>query len=139
MSATVQFADLLEAFEWVSASATYETAAYVSRTTGKVYWSSAEGLDEELPEDIEDGAVYVAVPHKNDLDLGRNLALRFVSERLPRSYDTVSGYFGSRGAYARFKGLLERAAQLDAWYKYEEAAVEQALREWGKEEGLDIA
>lgn len=45
------------------------------RASGKIYWSSeSEALDEELPEDIEDGTCYVAVPDKRDLDLGRELA-----------------------------------------------------------------
>ena len=138
MSAKVPFNELLDAFEWVSASGTYETAAYVHRTTGRIYWVG-DAIDEEPPEDLEDGSLYVAIPHKKDLDLGKDLALRFVLEHLPRSYDTVSEYFRRHGAYARFKSLLEQVNQLEAWYKYEESAVEQALREWAQDEGLDIA
>lgn len=33
-------------------------------------------------------------------------------------------------AYSRFKSLLEQRGQLQNWYQYEEAAVEEALREW---------
>lgn len=64
-SAPVKFDDLLSAYEWVSSSSPAENEAFVSRTTGNVYWSSSTSdLDEELPEDIEDGSIYVAVPHK---------------------------------------------------------------------------
>ncbi len=56
-------------------------------------------LDEELPEDIEDESIYVPVPHKYDLNLGKNLALTFAEEQLADSYDTVSNIFRQRGAY----------------------------------------
>jgi hypothetical protein len=55
-------------------------------------------LEDELPEDIEDGSVYVAVPHKNDLDLGKNLVLKFTDGKLPESYATVAAFFRQRGA-----------------------------------------
>jgi hypothetical protein len=42
-------------------------------------------LDEVLPEDIEDGSIYVAVPHKYDVNLGNNLALAFAEEQLAGS------------------------------------------------------
>ncbi|HEY1394320.1 MAG TPA: hypothetical protein VFV25_13185 [Methylibium sp.] len=115
MKATVSLAELMHAFDWVSAAGPFENEAYVSRDTGKIHWASdARELDEELPEDIEDGSLYVAVPHKSDLDLGRSLALRFVEEHMPESHGVVRGYFGRAGAYSRFKDLLERADRLEA-------------------------
>jgi hypothetical protein len=133
----VSLEDLLCAFHWLSAgdSAAIECAAYVSRATGKVYWSG-EGVDEELPEDIEDGTAYVAVPEKSELELGRSLALRFVEERLPGEYANVSQFFRGRGAYSRFKSLLERAGQLDAWHSYESSAIEDALVAWCEQHGF---
>ena len=137
MGTLVKLAELTDAFDWVSASGPFENEAYVTRASGKIYWSSRTNeLDEELPEDIEDGTLYIAVPHKNDLALGRNLALRFVDENLPASYERACGYFHKKGAYARFKDLLERAGHLEAWYRYEADAVEKALREWGEENGF---
>ena len=138
-SAPVSFADLLAAYEWVSASAPMENDAYVSRATGKIHWaSSVTDVEEELPEDVEDGSIYVAVPHKYDLDLGRALALRFADEHLPDSYEVIAGFFRKRGAYGRFKDLLERRDCLQAWYDYEAHAVECALREWSGENGLPL-
>lgn len=129
--APVAFADLLDAFEWVSATASMENTAYVSRTTGKTYIaSSVMEIDDELPEDIGDDSQYVAVPHKNDLNLGKNLAISFTEDKLPDSYNDVCGFFRQRGAYGRFKDLLERKGCLDAWYEYEAQATERALREW---------
>lgn len=139
-SAPVKFDDLLAAYEWVNSSSPMENQAYVSRITGAIHWSSSMGdLDEELPEDIDDGGIYVSVPHKYDLNLGKNLALTFAEEQLADSYETVKNIFHHRGAYGRFKDLLERKGYLQAWYDYEANAIEFALREWCTEQGLSIA
>lgn len=139
LSASVKFDDLLAAYEWVSSSSPAENEAFVSRITGNVHWSSSMiDLDEKLPEDIEDGSIYVAVPHKYDLNLGKNLALTFAEEQLADSYETVSNIFRQRGAYGKFKDLLERTGHLDAWYKYETNAIELALRKWAAEQRLLI-
>ena len=140
LSAPVKFDDLLAAYEWVSSSSPAENEAFVSRITGNVHWSSSMAdLDEELPEDIENGSIYVSVPHKYDLDLGKNLVLTFAEEQLADSYETVSSLFRQRGAYGEFKDLLERKGKLEAWYEYEANATELALREWAAEQGLLIA
>lgn len=136
----VTYADLLDAFEWVSASPSMETWAYISRERGSVHLepTDEDELEEELPEDIEDGSLYIAVPHKNDLDLGRDLPLSFADERLPESYSTVAGFFHKRGAYRRFKDFLEQRDLLQDWYDYEAQAVEKALREWASRNDLQI-
>jgi len=135
----VSYDDLLTAFEWVNSGAPGENSAFVSRKTGALHWASVlMELDDEIPEDIEDGSLYVAVPHKNDLNLGKNLVLNFTDERLPESCATVATFFRHRGAYGRFKDLLERKGMLEAWYEYEAQAVEQALRTWSEENGLQL-
>ena len=134
----MKFDDLLAAYEWVSSSPD-DSEAFVSRLTGMVHWSSNTiELDEALPDDIEDGRIYVAVPNKHDLNLGKNLALTFAEERLADSYQTVANLFRQRGAYARFKDLLERKGLLQAWYDFEAKATELALREWADDEGISI-
>lgn len=136
--APVKFDDLLAAYEWVSSSPD-DSEAFVSRLTGMVHWSSNTiELDEALPDDIEDGRIYVAVPNKHDLNLGKNLALTFAEERLADSYQTVANLFRQRGAYARFKDFLERKGLLQAWYDFEAKATELALREWADDEGISI-
>ena len=137
-SAPVKFDDLLAAYEWVSSSD--DSEAFVSRITGKVHWSSKTmACDEELPEDIEDGSIYVAVPNKYVLNLGKSLALTFAKKQLPDSYQTVANFFRQRGAYGRFKDFLERKGLLEAWYDYEVKATKFALSEWAAEEGLFIS
>ena len=139
LSAPVKYDDLLAAFEWVSSSPD-DSEAYVSRVTGNVHWTpSTMDLDEELPEDIEDGSVYVVVPNKHDLNLGKGLALTFAEEQLADSFQTIAEFFRKRGAYGLFKEFLERKGCLEAWYDYEAKATELALRDWAAEEGLSIS
>lgn len=140
MDTTVRLDELLDAYEWVSASdaVVLGCAAYIDRTTGKIHWVG-EGIDEEAPEDVDDESRYIAVPRKRELDIGSPLVLRFVREHLPDSIDTVYGFFRKRGAYGQFKALLDRVDQLDAWHAYEQRATEDALRDWCEENGLTLA
>src|SRR5215470_6570574 len=51
----VNFSDLLLAFEFVSSGGMGENEAYLDRQSGKIYWHSEFGHnDEELPDDIDD-------------------------------------------------------------------------------------
>ena len=130
---------LLEALEWASAGAYLESAAYVSRETGRIFWVG-DGVEEpdDFPEDIEDGSLYLAVPGKQELGLGKPLALRFAQEHLPSEEGEVHAIFSRRGAYGRFKNLLERRGRLEDWYKFEASQVEAALAEWASENGFEL-
>jgi hypothetical protein len=139
MRAHVYLSELLDAFEWVGGSGPFENTAYVSRESGRIFWATDTGdLVEELPEDVEDGTLYARVPHKHDLDLGKGLVFRFVEAHAADAYDQVRAYFAKRGAYARWKDLLEHRGQLEAWYSFEQEACEAALREWAESEDLDL-
>jgi hypothetical protein len=142
MTAAVSFAELLEAYEWVSAGMEMEAEAYVSRVTGQVFRSTASGEfgegEDELPGDVGDDSLYIRVPNKHDLDLGKPLVFGFVRERLPEVHARVEKIFAKRGAYGQFKCLLEGAGFLKSWYEYEAQAVEAALREWAEEQGLAL-
>jgi hypothetical protein len=128
---TVKYEDLREAFDFVSFGAPMEHSAYISLETGAIYWmSEVNPLEEEVPDDLETSSRYIAVPHKNDLDLGSRLALRFAAEELPGRYPQIEGFFRRRGAYARFKDLLDAEGCLDKWYAFEAEATERALRDW---------
>ncbi len=80
---------------------------------------------------------YLAVPHKRDLDLGNRLALAFVAQELPDDYETAVGFFRRRGAYRRFKDLLEMRDRLESWYEFENRATEAALLAWCAENGVE--
>jgi len=80
----VEYEDLLLAFEFVSSSPPMENSAYVSLDTGQIYWvSSLNPIEDDAPDDLEESDRYIAIPHKNDLDLGQDLVFRFVAQELP--------------------------------------------------------
>ncbi len=136
---TVNYDELSLAFEFVSAGLPMEHNAYISIDTGQIYWiSDLNPTEEEVPDDLETSDRYIAIPHKNDLGLGRDLALRFAEQELPERYERAKAFFRSRGAYARFKKLLESEGVLEKWYKFEEESVEQALRDWCAENSIQL-
>jgi hypothetical protein len=136
---TVKYEDLSAAFDFVSFAAPMEHHAYVSIDTGTIYWiSDVNPLEEELPEDFETSDRFIAIPHKNDLDLGSDLALRFTAEQLPRLYNRVEQCFRHRGAYALVKELLASEGSLDKWYEFEAEATVRALRNWCTENDINV-
>jgi hypothetical protein len=134
---TIEFKDVMDAFHFVSFGQMYEHQAFLDKETGKTYWHSEFGdNEEELPDDIDDER-YIGIPHKNELGLGKNVVIDFAYEYLPSEADEIELIF-RRGAYSRFKSLLERKGALDKWYEFEEKAQEKALREWCEENGIII-
>jgi hypothetical protein len=80
----------------VSSGGMGENEAYLDRQSGKIYWHSEFGdNDEELPDDIDDEK-YTAIPDKRELDLGKPLVLDFAREFLPEDYDEVRRIFSRR-------------------------------------------
>lgn len=137
---TLKYADLLDAFDFVSFGAPFESSAFICVDTGVIHYrSDTLELDEEVAEDLETSDRYIAIPHKNELNLGRDLVLTFVDQELPGDHGTVAGFFRSKGAYSRFKQLLESRGVLEAWYTFEAHAVEAALRQWCEENDVQLS
>src|SRR4051812_35032826 len=134
----VQFFDIECAFEFVSCQPQYQNSAWLSLDTGEFYYLSGLGDSDELPEDAEDSDRYVQIPHKNQFDLGRELVRDFAAERLPDRFDEIEDFFGSRGAYARFKDLLQSLGRLEEWYRFENERTETALKAWCAENGIEV-
>ena len=132
--------DTLEsALQWSSAGAPFENQALLSRATGELFFKSMRGdFGDELPDDIDDGTAYIAVPHKNDLDLRRNLAIAFAEELAPAHLQAIASFFRHKGAYAKVKSLLERTQLLQRWYEYEATATNKALEAWATENGFTV-
>lgn len=137
--ATVKYSELEMAVEFVSGGDFIDAQAYISRETGRIYWvSDDDGLEEELPDDVGDPDRYVAVPGKRDLDLGKPLVLKFAARYLADDYEEVQRIFSRKGAYSRYKDLLQDRRKLEDWYEYEQAAVEKELMEWAEFEGFSV-
>ncbi|MCK4786719.1 MAG: hypothetical protein KAV87_23375 [Desulfobacteraceae bacterium] len=133
------FLDIENAFMYVSSAMYGMNSAVVCKDTGKIlYRSDMAGIDEIEDEDHLDWEQCIEIPHKNDLDLGRNLAFEFVEEYLPDDYERVLKMFRRRGAYSRYKALLERRGLLKEWYDIENSREERALRKWCKENEIEL-
>jgi hypothetical protein len=136
---TVSLSELQGALGWVSDD-DWDSEAYVCRQTGKIYWTSEEpGVldeEEEIPDDIDDIGKYVPVPDQHDLDLGTRLVFDFAAEHLAEQYGDVRNIFRSKGAYGRFKALLERQGALENWYAYSDERTLSALEVWCESERL---
>jgi hypothetical protein len=131
--------DIELAFAFVNSDAPMMHQAHVSLDTGQIYWfSELNPTEQELPDDFETSDRYIALPHKNTLGLGRNLALSFAQDELPNRYREVVAMFHRKGAYHRFKSLLDSVGLLDKWYKFEQAALEKALQDWCAENDIQI-
>ena len=134
----VSFSDIEDALYFVSMDQQEMHHAYLCKETGELFYTSEMGDSDELPEDIDEPDKYISIPHKNELELGRSLVFEFISQYLPEELDRVHSSFKSKGAYSRYKDLLERKGLLEEWYKYEKERQDEALREWCKENDIKI-
>lgn len=137
-----KFSDIEDAFSMVDVNGLGEIEAWVDRRTGVTYVSIPEAISGEknvLPDDIDDEDRYLSIPDKRDLGLGKPLVMRFARNQVPELYDRIWEIFSRRGAYARFKGLLEREGHLEEWYAYEEEQRQQAIRQWCDDNGIALS
>ena len=132
------YSSVEDAFLFVSSAAPFEHSAVVHRITGETFFASAYTGDSDFPDDVDDNYDYIAIPHRNDLDLGKPLVMEFVLSHCPELSDRVVVIFSRRGAYGRYKELLAEKDLLEKWYAFENARTKEALLEWCVENGLII-
>lgn len=137
---SIKFSDLEDAFFYVSSASMYINQAILCKETGEIYYRSEYlGDDEdEIPEEIYDREDCIEIPHKNELDLGRNLVFEFIEAHLPDDLERIQQIFRRKGAYGRYKDLLEERGQLEKWYAFENARQTEALKEWCEENGIEL-
>lgn len=135
----VNYEELRNAFEFVSSAAPATNAAYICGLTGNIYWlADSLELEQAVPADVETAEQYIAVPHKNELQLGQKMALDFIDQVLPADYNLVSSFFRKRGAYRRYRELLQAQGLLEQWFVFEANACSSALLDWCQEYGIEI-
>jgi hypothetical protein len=71
------------------------------------------------------------------LDLGKPLVLEFSAMYLSDNLEKVNSFFHKKGAYSKFKNLLEEKRLLDKWYAFEKEEQNKALRQWCKENNIN--
>ena len=94
-------AELIDGLEIASLSDMGECQAFICRQSCKVYTRMdpldvGDEMNEDLPDDIDDGEKYVQLPDKRELNLGKPLVLDFVREVLPEDFDDVRDMFRRR-------------------------------------------
>jgi hypothetical protein len=134
----VSFDVIENAFFFVSMDQQFMHNAYLCNETGEIFYTSEIGDSDELPEDIDNPDKYIAIPHKNELDLGKALVIEFSSEYLPEELDKVYSIFRRKRAYSRYKELLETKGSLEDWYKFENERQKVALKEWCRQNSIEI-
>lgn len=131
----------LDDIEWAIEFASFgigDHEAFINLVTGHIYYVG-DGVDELPPSDLYESDDYLQIPGKTDLRLGKPLAIDFVANSLPDKLDMVYTMFSRRGAYSKFKSLLESEGQIKKWYAYEEAEIRKATIEWCKENGINLS
>jgi len=135
----IKFSDIEDAFFFVSMGEMYMNSAILCIKTGQIFYISDFGDSDELPEDIDDDTdKYIEIPHKNELDLGKPLVLEFLIMYLPDSVEKVNSFFRKKGAYSKFKDLIDAKGLLDKWYAFEEEEQNKALREWCQDNDINF-
>jgi len=136
---SINFSELRNAFEFVSSGPSSQHSAYICVDTGIIYWTSnVMDLEEDIPDDLETSDRYIQVPHKNDLKLGQGLALSFIDQEIPHDYNFAASLFRKRGAYRRFKELVQSEGLLEKWFAFEANASDMALQDWCKENHIEL-
>ena len=130
--------DLHLAVEFVTGGQVHGAAAYVDRHTGAILFHG-DGMEEPLPDDIDNEQRYLPVPSRKELGLGRNDALAFTEEHAPQLLDRAEAIFSRAGAFQSFKVLMHDAGLLPQWYAHQDARLWEALEEWAEEHDVQLA
>jgi hypothetical protein len=130
--------EIEDAFFYVSSAPQFTNSALLSKETGEIFYISGMGDSDDLPEGIEDSDEYIEIPHKNELDLGNRLVMDFVAEQCPELLGKIHAVFKHKGAYSRYKELLDSKDLLEKWYEYENQRTKEALRQWCADNNIEL-
>ena len=97
--------------------------------SGKIHYET-DGEEDVLPDDLLNEKKYLSIPSKHDFALGKPLVMSFICQYLPQRLHDTDQIFRERGAYGRFKELLQKENQLEAWYAFEQKAIKEPLTDW---------
>jgi len=135
----IKFSDIQDAYLFVSSAPYGDHSAVLRMDTGQILYSSEMGGIDEIEDADLDGEPCIEIPHKNDLDLGKALVFEFVETHMADAYDDVRQMFRSQGAYSRFKSMLESKGLLESWYDLEQRREEETLREWCRDNKIELS
>ena len=127
-----------DAFFYVSSAEYGMNRAFLCLDNGEIHYRSEWDDPGDEDEDELDCDHFIEIPHKNDLNLGQVLVIEFAEEHLTDDLDLVQRIFDHRGAYRRFKDLLDERGLLQTWYDYENTREKEALRAWIRENRIEL-
>jgi hypothetical protein len=137
----IKFSDVLEAYESSDFGAPSDVRTFLNLETGEVRFTSEmlEPDDDEDPADWEESDSVIELPTKYDLNLGQRLVFAFADAELSDGdAEKVRFFFRKKGAYRRFKDLLESRSMLERWYEFRDEATKRALRIWCEDNGIAL-
>jgi len=138
---SIKFSEVLEAYELSDFGAPSDVRTFIDLETGavRVRSETCDLPDYEDSADWEDSDSVIELPTKHDLDLGQRLVFAFADAELSGDdADKVRFFFRKKGAYRRFKDLLESRSMLERWYEFEEEATKRTLRMWCEDKGIAL-
>lgn len=127
-----------EAYHFVNGARYGERRALLHRPSGKAFYASTVADYGDLPAEVETSSDYVALPHKKDLALGKEVASDFIEENCPEQMARVMGIFARKDAYRHLKDLLTSIGLVETWYLYEDAREREELQTWCREHDLSL-
>lgn len=135
----MKYLDLESAYEYANLGGSYDHFAFVSKKTGEILYGGGDGeIEEERYDEIYESDDFVEVPEKADFDLGTRLVWKFVAREIPGMEPKIRAIFSRRGAYARFKDLLEYNGLLESWFSFESEMTKVALLDWCSSNGIEV-
>lgn len=135
----IPFREIYDAFLFVGFAEYGMNSAFLCKDTGEIYYHSEDGVIDEIDEEEFDCDDFLKIPHKNDFGLGRELVYEFVDQYLTDEVNYVQTIFQSKGAYRRFRDLLEQRKMLQKWYDFQNLQEEKALRQWCADNEIPLA
>lgn len=145
-----KLSDIVDALDMHLDEATY----YLDRQSGEVLLITDEivsALNDgrtDLPDWMVEAVVvarrvaeqpdrHLELPSQWDID-EYSMMGRFAGSRESDAHcDALTSAIEGRGAFRRFKDTAHRIGQIDAWYAYKAAAMEQAAIDWLEGQGID--
>lgn len=134
----IKFSEIEDAFFFVSMAPMFSNHAILCKETGKIFYESEYGDENEIPDEVYYNDDCIKIPHKNDLDLGRDLVFEFVEQYLPGDLGRVRQIFRRNGAYKRYKDFLVSRDFLQKWYDFENTRQKETLREWCEDNKISL-
>jgi hypothetical protein len=136
----LSFDKIFDAFEETCFGDPFTVSVYINKENGDSFLvlDDDDGYNEENPDDLFENDIYFSLPDPSELTSGRDLAFKFASAEVREYSDKIYEIFQNRGAFSRFKSLLEDIGKIDDWYKFEQETQKAELREWCQLNEIDL-